>query len=302
MSRRAAWVLLVLVSQLAAFLGPRGAFGDSYPFLWEGLADWEHGALILDTRTPVEPGEVYPDLRYRTQRRIEEELPDLIVEAVLGLNLDSFDSVGDRIKQDEVQVSPGAPWVAFQGLKDAAADGFVEESASFSRNLREVHIRYRVPFFGPDGLASTFVRHRRPLPMRSVLGFVPSRPFDGLVIYAQGELPAHGKDTRERVQPAFFPRLFDQDLNLVLSAEMCQPEALKRWGVAAYSYSGERAVDLERVGAFPLRTVARGVFGKNSTDLLLSDEAVRQLLALEANRRMLQEGRVLIVIDPPAPR
>jgi len=293
MSTAAARIALVLVSQLAALLWPAAAMGQDRGFSWEGTADWERGVLTLDTRTPVDPGEVYPDLRYRTQRRIQRLLPALTIEALLPVPLDSLDTVGERIKQDER---------LFQALSDAAAAGMVEESASLSRNLGEVRIRYRLPFHGPSGLASVFIAHSRPFPMRTVLGFVPSRPFTGLVIYAQGELPAHGKETRERVQPAFFPRLFDQDLNLVLSPEMCRPEALERWGMAAYSYSGERAVDLERVGAFPLRTVARGVFGRNSTDLLLADETVRQLLSVEANRRMLQDCRILIVLDPPEAR
>jgi hypothetical protein len=293
MRRAATRALLILAAQLAALTWPAGALGEEGSFSWESTADWEQGVLILDTRTPVDPAEVHPDLRYRTQRRIERVLPTLVVEAVLPVALDSFHTVGERVKQDEG---------LFRALSEAAAAGVVEESAYLSKDLGEVRIRYRLPFHGPTGLAGAFITHRRPFPMQPVLGFVPSRPFTGLVVYAQGGLPAHGKDTREQARPAFFPRLFDQELNLVLSAEMCRPEALLRWGLAAYSYSGERPKDLERVGAFPLRTVARGVFGKNSTDLLLSDEAVRQLLSLEANRRMLQECRILIVLDPPVPR
>ena len=283
----AAGGLLVLTALL---LSPVELSGEHESFTWESTADWERGVLVLETRTLVDPGEVHPDLRYRTQKRIERLLPALLVEAVLPVALDSFYTVGERIKQDER---------LFQALSDAAVAGIVEESSSLAKDLSEVRIRYLLPFYGPSGLASVFISHSRPFPIQPVLGFVPSRPFTGLVIYARGELPAHGKESREKVQPAFFPKLYDEQLNLVLSPEMCRPELLRQRGLVAYSFSGERAVDLERVGAFPLRTVARGVFGKNSTDLLLSDEAVRQLLAVDANRRMLQECRILIVLDPP---
>ncbi|MBN1836197.1 MAG: hypothetical protein JW820_10130 [Spirochaetales bacterium] len=296
MRKAAACTVLVVLLRLAALQCPVSAFGQDGSFSWEGTPDWERGVLVLETRTPVDPAEVRPDLRYRTQRRVERLLPELAVQALLATPLDSFYTVGERIEEDEE---------LFQALSTAAAAGAVEESASLSRDLGEVRIRYRLPFYGPAGLASPFVSHGRPFPLQPVLGFVPSRPFSGLVIYATGELPAHGKETREQVRPAFFPRLFDEQLNLVLSADMCSPDALRRWGLAAYRYSEDRAADLERVGNFPLRTVARGVFGKNSTDLLLSGEAVRQLLSLEANRKMLQEGRILIVVDPPqvpAPR
>jgi hypothetical protein len=280
-------LLLPIVLILAAV----GAPGQEAPFSWESTVDWEQGVLILDTRVAVEPGQLHPDLRYRAQRRVERLLPALIVEAVLPVALDSFFTVGERIKEDDR---------LFQALTEAAMSGMVEEFSSLSKDLGEVRLRYRLPFYGRFGLASSFVSHSRPFPMQPILGFVPSRPFSGLVIYARGELPAHGKEGRERARPAFFPKLYDEELNLVLSAEMCRPEALRKWGMVAYRYSGEQAVDLERVGQFPLRTVARGVFGKNATDLLLSDEAVRQLLAIEANRRILQEGKILVLLDAPA--
>jgi len=292
MKRADALRLLTLLA-LLCLLAPVPSVGDHDSFFWEGIPDWPQGALILITTTPVDPGEVRPDLRYRAQQRIERLLPVLLTDAVLPLRLDSLHTVGERIEEDDR---------LFQALSDAAAAGVVEESSSLSRDLGEVRIRYRFPFHGPSGLASVFVSHSRPFPLEPVLGFVPSRPFTGLVIYARGELPAHGKDTREHAQPAFFPKLYDEQMSLVLAAENCSPEALRRDGMVAYSYTGERTVDLERVGAFPLRTVARGVFGKNSTDLILSDEAVRQLLSLEANRRMLQGCRILIVLDPPEAR
>ena len=82
---------------------------------------------------------------------------------------------------------------------------------------------------------------------------------------------------------------------------MCDPEALKRWGgVAAYEYSADEATlkaNEERVGVLPLRTMARGVFGRNATDILLSADAARQLLSREQNRALLREGRILIILD-----
>ena len=126
---------------------------------------------------------------------------------------------------------------------------------------------------------------------------MPTRNFSGLVIYAKGELPAHGKDAREAVRPAVFPKLYDEDMNLLLSVQMCDPAYLEKWGMAAYTDSEAGSAFLERIGAVPLRTVARGVFGINSTDLLLPSDAVQRLLVREANQTMLRQGRVLIVID-----
>jgi hypothetical protein len=101
------------------------------------------------------------------------------------------------------------------------------------------------------------------------------------------------------VEPALRPRLFDEDMNPVLTAEMCDPHFLVDWGLAAYAYSDEEAPFRQRIGDLPLRTMARGVFGRNATDLLLPKDVVRQLLSREANRQLLRECRILIILDRP---
>jgi hypothetical protein len=72
--------------------------------------------------------------------------------------------------------------------------------------------------------------------------------------------------------------------------------------VAGYAYSGEEGslrAFRDRVGELPLLTKARGVFGRNATDLLLSAEVARQLLSRQHNRELLREGKILIILDPP---
>jgi hypothetical protein len=80
---------------------------------------------------------------------------------------------------------------------------------------------------------------------------------------------------------------------------MCDPKFLLRWGVAAYAFSDDETLFRERIGDLPLRTMARGVFGRSATDLLLPREAARQLLSREGNRQLLREGRILIILDRP---
>ena len=172
-------------------------------------------------------------------------------------------------------------------------------SARFSKDLHKVQVSYRYSFYGSTGLIAPFVQHERPYPIRRLLGFVPSRTFTGLVIYARGELPWHGKQAGERAKPALLPRLLDENTEPVLTPEMCDPKFLLLWGPAAYSFSDDETPYRERIGELPLRTMARGVFGRNATDLLLPNEAVRQLLTRESNRRLLREARILIILDRP---
>ncbi len=255
---------------------------------------WSEGALLLEVRKEVDPAvPLAPATRFQAEQRIAEALPYLYLEAVQDVPVDSHDSVGDRL---------AASSALFRELSELAAAGARRESAAFARDLHAVIVVYRFPLFGEQGLAAPFARHEQPFPVPRRLGFAPARGFTGLVILAQGELPSHGKDLRERARAALLPRLYDEDMNPVLSPEMCDPQALRKWGVAAYAYSGQEealAGFQDRIGPLPLRTMARGVFGRNATDILLSAEVARQLLTRQHNRDLLREGKILIILDPP---
>jgi hypothetical protein len=282
--------LLLAAALLAAAVSANADFDElvrSHQLLWG------EGAVRLEVRKSVDPASpLSPATRFQIESRIEEALPYLFLEAIEEVPVDSYDRVGDRLAADDA---------LFRALSEQAA-GARRESAAYARDLHAVIVAYRFPLFGERGLEAAFVHHERPFPIPRILGFAPARAFTGLVILAQGELPSHGKDLRERARAALLPRLFDEDLNPVLSPEMCDPQALRKWGVAGYAYSGEEE-DLqafrERIGDLPLRTKARGVFGRNATDLLLSAEVARQLLSRQPNRELLREGRILIILDPP---
>jgi hypothetical protein len=283
-----------LLAALALLLAAGSADADFDELARARSLLWAEGELRLevrkglDTATPLTPA-----TRFQAERRIAEALPYLYIEAVQDVLVDSHDSVGDRL------AGSGA---LYRALSELAAAGSLRESAAFAKDLHAVVVVYRFPFFGEHGLAAPFVLHERPFPIPRILGYTPARTFTGLVILAQGEFPSHGKDLAERVRPALLPRLYDEDMNPVLFPEMCDPQALRKWGVAGYAWSGEEAAlqaRRDRIGDLPLRTRARGVFGRNATDILLSGETARQLLSRPQNRELLREGKILIILDPP---
>jgi hypothetical protein len=278
----------------ALWLAAGSANADFDELTRSHLLLWDQSELLLEVRKAVDPAApLTPATRFQAEQRIEEALAYLYMEAVQDVPVDSHDSVGDRL---------AASGALFRALSERAAAGSSRQSAAFATDLHAVVVVFRFPLFGEQGLAAPFVQHERAFPVPRLLGFAPARSFTGLVILARGEFPSHGKDLRERIRPALLPRLYDEDMNPVLSAEMCDPQALRKWGVAAYAYSGEEAAleaFRDRIGDLPLRTMARGVFGRKATDILLSAEVTRQLLTRQRNRDLLREGRILIIIDPP---
>jgi hypothetical protein len=84
-------------------------------------------------------------------------------------------------------------------------------------------------------------------------------------------------------------------MTLVLDRLMCNPSDLAKWGMAAYVTRMDEGPLVSRIGLSPLRVAARAVFGINSTDVIISTDAVRQLLSLTENIALLQQGRIVIV-------
>jgi hypothetical protein len=51
------------------------------------------------------------------------------------------------------------------------------------------------------------------------------------------------------------------------------------------------------VGSNPLRIIARGVFGIDPTDPVIDRDDALLILSTENNRRLLREGRVVLVLN-----
>ncbi len=280
MSRTAGWVLLLA--------GAAGALAAAdRPVASAARVDWPGARVVIDAVLAPDPVVAnVSKARAQAEEEIRRQLPG-ILQAFLGkLLLDSTRTVGEALERGDA----GDPDTLhrFPGRFLAT---------SLSPDLREVRLRCEIPLYGADGLLTPFVTHSRPAPMRRVLSFVPSRAFTGLVIDARGLAP-------RPLRPALAIRLYDPQMRLLLELPMCDPEAVRRWGMAAGTdrytddVAGSEAPFRERIGAQPLRTLARGVYGQNGTDLILPDDAARLLLCREENRVLLRQGRILLITDP----
>ncbi len=119
------------------------------------------------------------------------------------------------------------------------------------------------------------------------MSFLISTNFTGVVIDARGL----GRE------PAFAPRIFDEDHREVYSIALMAEESFKRWGGVQYTddpfYTGFE----ERVGENPARFVALRNDNLIKTDISLSNDDVKILLQSDVTKYNLTEGRVIIIID-----
>ena len=261
---------------------------------YEASLVWEEGIYVLDLWAPRgEAGANLTKARQSTETLLEAQMEGAFLQSLADLPVSSLHTIGTMVREEPRVLA---------GLKALAAAARKTRS-HLTPDLEQVRLRYLVPLYGAGGLMGAVAPAGEPAGFERYLGFVPGAEYSGLLIYARGTYPAWGKAGEERaVRACLLPRIFDDQMGLVWSAAHVHRDALLEWGPVSYSGDLELTeAQLGRIGAAPLRVLARGVFGTNDTDLIVSGETARRLLGRESAMQALREGRVVVVLDASAP-
>jgi len=224
-----------------------------------------------------------PAAAHRAEQEIESLLPTAIVDALSDLRIDSRTTLAGRLQEDPS---------LYDGLMGLAQD-VTREITRPDRTLTRLEVGYSLDLY--PRVPRLLFQNPRPLPFPRILGWVPSGRYTGVVIYAAEPLPLHGTELTTRVEPALFPAIYDEEMADVLTRDQLEGEFVEQWGVAAYTDSLDLSPLVGRIGENPKRIIARRLFGIAPTDLVISSRDARELLANENNRRLLREGRIVIV-------
>ena len=250
--------------------------------------NWPEGRFQLDITSPIEEEPNQPTGRFKTEQYIIRQTPTVAGQVLQELMVNSTHSIGDMVRENPVLLRE------LENLSDKMIKVFT--TATGDRKF--LTVRYTLDIF--PYLADLVIRHETPFPSPESSAYTANEDFTGLVIYAAEPLPYMGNAEQQgQLNPCLFPRLYSSSMDLVYSAEMTEPDALRKWGNSGYTYSYDLSGLTPRVGVYPLRTMARMVYGRNKTDLILPDETVQMLISSEHNRELLREGRVVIILPPP---
>jgi len=280
-ARRAA--LAAVIALLAAGIAMAAEPG----FASVARVDWESGVLTVEVSFTLDPmTDSLPRAKWDAETEIEARRLAFILEGISGVPVDSARTFGDLLPVDPV-LRESIRGRALESRRDALY---------LSPDFRRLIALYSVPLFGEKGIASALA-HGKETPVHRRLGYTASRAFTGILIHARGMLPVGGTSGEAALRPALFPRIFDQDMNLVLDRSMASPDTTSRWGMVGYADSLEDSVVTTRAGLDPLRIVARAVFGRNPTDIVIPAEAARQILTVNENIEALRQGRIVVVYE-----
>jgi hypothetical protein len=245
--------------------------------------DWEEGIITLEITAATDTAWTTPSSRYDMDRLISKRAPVFTAETLSDIPLSSLDTIGSAILKD----------TALYGDLLKLPDRVGKTFSTASEDRKSLTVQYNIPLF--PHIASLFMDRKKADTIDVDLRYTATADFTGLIIYAAEELPLHGTNKKAVLRPSIFPRIFDENLNLVLDMTRVDPEFLQKWGTSGFSLDENREYYGDRVGAFPLRTMATALFGKNETDLIIPESAVRKILSTEHNRELLAQGRVMII-------
>ncbi len=254
----------------------------------ETHTNWMKGEILFDISVALPSGEMKPTNRFVAERTIESEAPGLISQELREIAVDSWEKMDTLYFSDTTFISQ------LEDLIDNSNTVFSKTSQDMKRFL----IRYRLDFY-PD-IVSLFLAHERPVTpdFTSTMGRT-DESFTGLAIYAGDPVRFHGTDEEILLEPALFPAVYDEDMNLIFDKTFVEASAIRDWGMVQYTdqIPDSFLETRDRIGMKPLKISLREVFGRNKCDPVISAADAGMILASQQFSDWLKEGRVLIILN-----
>jgi len=228
-----------------------------------------------------------PTGRDAAQQILEIESPNALKDTFCSVLVNSSERLGNAVESGEI------PLAGLNGIIDTG----IRTPPFFSRDLKTISMTHTVSL---AKLGSLFVTHIIAYEPKIPLETVPTRPYTGILIDARGLLSVHGENSKESIVPCLFPRIWNTSFDLLYEKNMVKPEIAIKKGIIHYSASTDESEYRDIIGLEPLRISAREVFGQNRTDPVISNYDYLKILSNADNRKLLLEGKIVILCDEDA--
>ena len=247
--------------------------------------DWKKQLLQITITTPISNNtKPLPSTKSSIETDLKQKLPYILLNGIETITIDSRTSGEDFIK-----MHPDVIAAIFD-----LSPHLIKVHSIFSNNLKVLNIKYSMDIY--PFISKLFIAHTRTSKPSPILDFIPSADFTGIVIYVDKKLPMFGKQNEGSFIPSLFPKIYDKKLNLVMDNLMVSPDSINTSGTVGYQTLSD-PLDLPRIGLNPLKVKARGIFGINNTDLLISERDAVKILSRQNNLDLIKQGKILIIYN-----
>lgn len=249
------------------------------------VQNWE--TAQMDSKITVdihESGLYLPADRTAAVRLIQQNRSSLLKNAYLAVLVDSSHRVGSYLAEEKISL--------------ADINNIINKGKStapvLSQKLQTAIVYHQNPL---QEIAKLFIKHNTPYtPSFFPLG-TASKVYTGILIDARGQLPVHGEYSNEKLNPCLFPKIWNKNMNLIYEKNIVNPEAAKKQSIVFYTSTLDESKYQDRIGTEPLRIIARGIFGDNHTDPIISNDDAERILAKKENIELLRQGKIVIICD-----
>ena len=229
-------------------------------------------------------GIITPANRVSSEVLISEKMAYLVKDPLLSLYVDSANTLGDVILQNTITNEKLISIINGSTLKPGV----------FTSSMRNVTMNAS---FNLDAVGSLMIMHNTPYSPTLPIETVSSRSYTGIIIDARGTLSVQGEFVSSLGYPCFFPKIWDDTMELLYERNMMDSQAAKKNGIVTYASSDDESLYRDRIGNDPLHISARKIFGTNRTDPVISRNDALKILSVPENLNLLKEGRVVILLD-----
>jgi outer membrane protein OmpA-like peptidoglycan-associated protein len=271
----------------AVFLAFSGfiANGQEAAFSSTSRIDWVNGTFISNVAYEIEfIGIPLPSGKSAIISRMKNQLPVLLKDPLLSLNVDSISTLSDLVVEQKLSLADLSRII----------NNAKRSPGSFSEDGNRMIINHQLEL---PSISSLFINHKVPYVPKTPIEQSATRSYTGIIIDARGLLPIHGEMSMAKGVPCFFPKIWDDTMELFYERNMVEVQTAAANGIVKYDYSNDESRYRNRIGSSPLRIIARQIFGINLTDPVISHADALKILATPENRKLLESGRVVILLD-----
>lgn len=247
--------------------------------------DWTNKKFTSRISMDIEKaGITLPEGRISAESLIKIKTPSLLKDPVLSLFVDSASLLGDMVLSDVITLEQ--------------VTNIVEQArqtpALFSSDGKACNATNTIDM---ENIGRLLVKHKYPYTPEEPIEIVTSRSYTGIIIDARGALPVHGEYVSSEVYPAFFPTLWDEEMNIIYEKNIADKNVVQNQGLVCYNWQDNFELYEDRIGTDPLYIKASKVYGRNRTDPIIRRKDSLKIITVEENRKLLREGKIVILLD-----
>lgn len=284
--KRTFFLPLILTAAVSSFLFAAEPFDSSENLISStSRIDWTKLEFVSEIHLDTQKAGIeLPSGKKTATTLVSTQIPVLIKDPLLSINVSSTEQLGDLVLDGTITLEE------LTGLIDGGKKSpGVFQNGSFT--LETFHT------LDLSKLNPLLVKHHFPYRNPKPIEAVASRAYTGIIIDARGNLDVHGEFVKDNAEPCFFPKIWDEDMNLIYERNMAVPSVVNKKNLVSYDYRDDESFYQKRVGADPMRIKARQIYGEIRTDPVISREDALKILTVPENLELLRQGKVVILLD-----